>query len=442
MKRLLLLLTLVAPIAYGQTITNQANLARFSAKLNGGEADVGVQTYGVNGGYSLWSPQGHANWNVVQTSVAQNPTEWQVYPNASQGIAQSQSGTNQLVRISGTAFSATWVGLPYIYFAGTQYKVATVSDSSHMTVQTTGGGAVTFGSTVNDTFFFVATIATATCNTSGTAVTWTAGQPFIPFIDLFYVNGVSYTASYSSQTSITLGSSAGTQTGVTCVTYKNINNELTALRLQGLYGTNEENFTIQETPAGVVIGTQFAGSGKLRPLFVGADNTTDQALEITQNDSNVNYWLMQGAQTGVAPSLACRGSDSTVGCGIDAQGANTTTFTSHSFANTELQIFGNGGSSWLGIGSNGSDNPVMTANGSDSNINVKIQPKGTGMTVSTGPVQVPAYTVSTLPTCNSSSKGGIAYVTDASAPSYNSTLSGSGAVVTLAMCNGTNWTAH
>jgi len=53
-----------------------------------------------------------------------------------------------------------------------------------------------------------------------------------------------------------------------------------------------------------------------------------------------------------------------------------------------------------------------------------------------------AYTVATLPTCNAGEKGAYTYVTDASAPAYNATLAGSGAVIALAFCNGTNWTAH
>ena len=50
-----------------------------------------------------------------------------------------------------------------------------------------------------------------------------------------------------------------------------------------------------------------------------------------------------------------------------------------------------------------------------------------------------AYTVATLP---AGVVGMIAYVTDASAPTYNATLVGGGAVRTLAFFNGSAWTAH
>jgi hypothetical protein len=57
-----------------------------------------------------------------------------------------------------------------------------------------------------------------------------------------------------------------------------------------------------------------------------------------------------------------------------------------------------------------------------------------------------AYTVasgaSQLPTCASALAGAIAYVTDASSPSYNATLTGGSSTKTLAMCNGSTWTAH
>jgi hypothetical protein len=52
------------------------------------------------------------------------------------------------------------------------------------------------------------------------------------------------------------------------------------------------------------------------------------------------------------------------------------------------------------------------------------------------------YTVATLPTCNSGSRGGLAYVSDANAPAWNATLSGGGSTVVLAFCNGSTWTAH
>lgn len=68
--------------------------------------------------------------------------------------------------------------------------------------------------------------------------------------------------------------------------------------------------------------------------------------------------------------------------------------------------------------------------------------RSSGVIAATAPVVLRAYTVATLPTCVGGLAGAIAYVTDTSAPTYNARLRGAGAVKTLAMCNGTSWTAH
>jgi hypothetical protein len=52
------------------------------------------------------------------------------------------------------------------------------------------------------------------------------------------------------------------------------------------------------------------------------------------------------------------------------------------------------------------------------------------------------YTVSALPTCNSGAKGAMANVTDATSPAYLGTLTGSGAVFTPVICNGTAWVSY
>lgn len=50
--------------------------------------------------------------------------------------------------------------------------------------------------------------------------------------------------------------------------------------------------------------------------------------------------------------------------------------------------------------------------------------------------------VGSLPTCNSGMAGRFMTVTDALAPVYTATLVGGGAVMAIALCDGTNWTAH
>lgn len=58
------------------------------------------------------------------------------------------------------------------------------------------------------------------------------------------------------------------------------------------------------------------------------------------------------------------------------------------------------------------------------------------------PIATDNFLVSQLPACNAGLKGSLLAVSDATAPTYNATLTGGGAVQVLAQCNGTNWTAH
>lgn len=357
---------------------------------------------------TTWQTQFHPNWNVVQTTLADNPTEWQVYSGASGGIVQTISGTNQITWNSGAQFSTYWAGLPYLYVDGTLYKVLAVTSATSLTVQTTVGGDVSWGSTALVPYYFATTSVKGICNVNGTSVTWVSGTPFILYPTTIIINGVSYTISvFNSPTSLTLASSAGTVNGASYAQYTNINNELACLRLQSTAYADQENFCITQTANGAILETQYGGNGKYRPikirtgeqpagkqqvlvalypnatlgqpgtLLLGGD-FNNQVLNIAANNNNVNYFFVNGGPTGFQPSLAMRGADTNVGLGIDLQAAGTLTVTSHSFANIEFQVFGVGGSSWLGIGSSTSAAPILSANGAASNIDIKLSPKGTG----------------------------------------------------------------
>lgn len=52
------------------------------------------------------------------------------------------------------------------------------------------------------------------------------------------------------------------------------------------------------------------------------------------------------------------------------------------------------------------------------------------------------FTVSTLPSCGSANKASQLFVTDATSPTYNATLTGGGTVGVPVSCNGTAWVSH
>ena len=67
--------------------SSEQKIPAFSDSFNNGEIRLGVQGFGTSGGCSLWSPEGHGNWNIFQSCQIFNPTELQVYPNAAEGAS-------------------------------------------------------------------------------------------------------------------------------------------------------------------------------------------------------------------------------------------------------------------------------------------------------------------------------------------------------------------
>jgi hypothetical protein len=87
--------------------------------------------------------------------------------------------------------------------------------------------------------------------------------------------------------------------------------------------------------------------------------------------------------------------------------------------------------------------PAIQASGADSSINLKLAARGAGQIKFESVMNLPGYTVSTLPPCNATYNGGIAYVTDFSGtPLYNGALTGGGTTAVPVFCNGSKWTAH
>lgn len=336
----------------GQTTSQVGYFQPVFSMLNG---------YGNQGGGSAWQTQAHADFNVVQTTIPNNPTYWQVYSHASMGIGQTQSGTNQVVRIRGTSFDASWVGKNFFYWNGVNYKVASVTDADNLTVQTTGGGAVVFPSTANNTYYYALTSTDSIVNTSGTAVTYVSGQPFISLGSTIIINGVTYNvSSFNSATSITLGSSAGTQTGVVARQEYNDADVLSCLRTQGLAGADEEALSICTAPSEMRFESVIAGAGSYRPLtfyngglklmsinpngevVVTHDGTGNTAFGIQNTDPSGSLWYLVSKTNGDISIFRSGG----VG---DAINIDKTTFAA-TFANTVAATgFTAGGNAGLSV---------------------------------------------------------------------------------------------
>lgn len=98
--------------------------------------------------------------------------------------------------------------------------------------------------------------------------------------------------------------------------------------------------------------------------------------------------------------------------------------------------------------SNDYDARIYAQNGSSGNGNGDLVFSANGVSYFSGKIQtnnvlqLKAYTVATLPICDSSVINGMAVVTDANSTTYNSIAAGGGGNRLPVFCNGTNWTLH
>jgi hypothetical protein len=480
------LFTLLGPHANAQTLDGvtigSANPNSVSATAFNAYTTAYGSTTGIQGGCTSWQTEGHANWNVVQTCIKGNPTEFQVYSNAYQGIAQSVPGSNEIaIYTSGTAssyadrFSSSWVGKTNLWFDGVQYQVASFIDAQHITVSYPGGGTVTFGTTTDTAAWYYATTSVdATVNVSGTNVTYISGQPFIPFFNTITINGTTVSATFVSPTQLTLGSSLGALTNAALHQEVNIANELSNVRTQALAGSSEENFVVTETPSGPVIQTAYDGYGKYRPIIIrngespagtasgaigiypgatlGAPSMVtlggilgNYAIAVNAASNTApwtNFFVLQGNTSGGMPNLASRGGDTSIGMNFDLQGAATYYFTSHSFGKNEFQIFGSGGTCSTGVNSTASTNQILSEG--STTCNLQLVPGSSGKVYTSAALGTGSSTVSGLASFDPSpTMGDRAFVTDATSCSFNTPVgsTGGGSIKCPVVYNGTVWVA-
>jgi hypothetical protein len=244
------------------------------------------------------------------------------------------------------------------------------------------------------------------CNVVDSTVTRLTGDPFIPFIAAPFVlriNGVARTvSSFTDISTLVLATAPGDATNVPYEFEVTINDQLATFRLQKLIGADEENLSIWARYDGYWMHSLFAGGGKYRKLIIGSGEISGgvlarqlvaqangdltiggdydyEAIRVLNQAGAVNRLETQGATVGVNPAWRARGSDTNVGMGFDAKGTGSFTFTGGAFSRTLFQVFGSTtGTSWLGVGTSTTDGPALSANGAASNIDVRLSPKGTG----------------------------------------------------------------
>jgi hypothetical protein len=112
--------------------------------------------------------------------------------------------------------------------------------------------------------------------------------------------------------------------------------------------------------------------------FYTNGNGNSRQVAVTHTASAVNYFQLTGAATGGNPAISTQGSDSNIGLGLQSKG--TAAVASITNSRVQFDVFG-GASSVNYIrasGANAGSSPSFSSLGTDTDIDLTLTPKGTG----------------------------------------------------------------
>lgn len=362
---------------------NDAFRGRGALVIGGaGPKDRGNGTYLVN--------DGHPGWISPQCSIKFGPTEFNIYGNATGGIA-TRSGVNTLTKTEGSDWDSSMVGRT-LWFRGVAYTVATVPNATTVTLTTdppAGTGAWNFPLTTGG----------GTCTVSGTTITRVSGEPFVPVFGgtgfTFRLNGAPVTVTFVDTDTYTASIAPGNGT-FTYDYFMDINAQISTLRLQKVAGSSEENIAFFARPDGYWLSPAATGSGELYPFWMTSNYERVLELHATGKyvslggiagkeaarfpflSGAVNYAEHWGGTAGNRVNMRARGADTNVGMNFDVKGAGDFIFTSGQFGRTNFKIYGSAGTDYLATDAV-TGAPYLAAEGASANIDIPITPKGTGV---------------------------------------------------------------
>jgi hypothetical protein len=115
-------------------------------------------------------------------------------------------------------------------------------------------------------------------------------------------------------------------------------------------------------------------------VALGGSTVANSGVQVAPVASAVNYWTLQGATTGNGLSLAANGTDANIGMGYNSKGGSGHLFNTYG---STLQFYISPTASAVNrievTGGATNNPPQVIASGSDTNINLKLTPKGMGV---------------------------------------------------------------
>jgi hypothetical protein len=204
-------------------------------------------------------------------------------------------------------------------------------------------------------------------------------QPTVTFSGGGGSGAAAYATVGSGTTFKTIGSTMLLQTpGGTAFGVTDIANAVNYIRNQGSATGNQVFSTVQGTDTNIAYGLTSKGTGGIN-FFTNLGNNLQ--LAVAHTASAVNYVQVTGATTTNAPVISSQGSDTNLGMLYYSKGFGSHQFRGYNGSNIYGQFFANQASpvNYIEFGASSSGNAVLVRTaGADTNIDLSLTSKGTG----------------------------------------------------------------
>jgi hypothetical protein len=162
--------------------------------------------------------------------------------------------------------------------------------------------------------------------------------------------------------------------GATQLTVAHTASAVNYVQVTGAATGNIPTISVQGSDTNINFSHTTKGSGY--HLFY-SDNGASPQFSIARAASTVNYVEVIGSATGGRPLVSVQGSDTNINMGVLAKGSGVVYLQSGLGASLEASATGNANYFSM-VGTAAGTDPVLTVKGSDTNIDLVLQPKGTG----------------------------------------------------------------
>jgi hypothetical protein len=286
---------------------------------------------------------------------------------------------------TGTALSKLAIGTS-TYLLTSSGTAPQWSDPAGVTVgvatNVAGGGAgqIVYNTASGTTSFITApTVANTNLSWSGSAFTWNAAfDPASPGP----IGGTTPDAGTFTTLTATGQTSLGGSAGGEGLRVLNVASTVNYLEIQGATATNGPIVTTVGTDTNIPLNFRVKGSGSFR--FNTNNTLGTEQFRVAHTASAVNYVQVTGAATTAAPVISAQGSDANIVLRVASKGtqviAFSTNYSGSGTGNTQFTVSHTANSvNNLNVsGAVTGAAPNLSTSGGDTNIDLALTPKGTG----------------------------------------------------------------